>query len=93
MSIKASLFKSLILALAVALIPVVAVSAQKIIPGSSCKVHKQKVTYQNKVYTCTKSGKKLIWDKGVVVKKPTPTPNTTTEPTKPATGRDNDAWV
>jgi hypothetical protein len=80
MSIRASLFKSLILALAVALIPVVAVSAQKITAGSSCKVHKQKVTYQNKVYTCTKSGKKLIWDKGVVVKKPIPTPTPTPSP-------------
>jgi len=85
MSIKASLFKSLLLALAVALIPVVAVSAQKITPGSSCKVHKQKVTYQNKVYTCTKSGKKLIWDKGVVVKKPTPTSSPTPTPTSSPT--------
>ena len=75
MRIKAALFKGLILALAVALIPVVAVSAQKITAGSSCKVLKQKVTYQNKVFTCTKSGKKLVWDKGVVVKKPTPTPS------------------
>jgi len=89
MSIKASLFKSLLLALAVALIPVVAVSAQKITPGSSCKVHKQKITYQNKVYTCTKSGKKLMWDKGVAVKKPTPTPSPSPTPTQtptPTTG-------
>ena len=27
-----------------------------------------------KKYTCVKSGKKLVWDKGVVVKTPTPTP-------------------
>ena len=67
MRIKGSLFNGLLLALVVALIPVVAVSAQKVTAGSACKVHKQKVTYQNKVYTCTKSGKKLIWDKGVVV--------------------------
>ena len=81
MRIKAILFKGLLLALVIALIPVVAVSAQKITAGSSCKVNKQKVTYQNKVYTCTKSGKKLIWDKGVVVKKPTPTVAQTPAPT------------
>jgi hypothetical protein len=40
--------------------------AQKITPGSTCKVHNQKVTNQNKVYTCIKSGKKLVWNKGVV---------------------------
>ncbi|MEI7697595.1 MAG: hypothetical protein WCJ16_05595, partial [Actinomycetes bacterium] len=27
-----------------------------------------------KKFTCIKSGKKLVWDKGVVVKVPTPTP-------------------
>ena len=86
MRIKATLFKGLILALAVALIPVVAVSAQKITAGSSCKVLKQKITYQNKVFTCVKSGKKLVWDKGVAVKKPTvtlspsPTPSQTLSP-------------
>jgi hypothetical protein len=41
----------------------------------------QKVLYQNKTYTCTKSGKKLVWNKGIVVKKqtqsPTPTPSVT----------------
>lgn len=57
-----------------ALIPEVSFSASKITPGSTCKVYKSKVTYQNKVYTCIKSGKKLVWSKGVVVKKPTPTP-------------------
>jgi len=70
---KGSLAKGLLIALAVALIPVTAVSAQKITPGSTCKVLNQKVVYQNKTYTCTKSGKKLVWNKGVPVKKSTPT--------------------
>ena len=74
---RGSLAKGLLIALATALIPVTAVSAQKITPGSTCKALNQKVVYQNKTYTCTKSGKKLIWNKGVVLKKPTPTPTPT----------------
>ncbi len=77
MRLKANLLKGLLIALAVALIPVTAVSAQKITPGSTCKVLNQKGVYQNKTYTCIKSGKKLIWNKGVVIKKSTPTPTPT----------------
>ena len=71
--------------LVLALLPVHAVSAQKITPGSSCKVLNQKVVYQSKTYTCIKSGKKLVWNKGVAIKKPratpTPTPTATQNPT------------
>lgn len=74
MRIKGSLLKGLLIALAVVLIPVTAVSAQKVTPGSTCKVLKQKVVYQNKTYTCVKSGKKVVWNKGVAIVKPTPTP-------------------
>jgi len=77
MRFKGSLARGLLISLAVALIPVAAVSAQKITPGSTCKVLNQKVVYQNKTYTCVKSGKKLFWTKGVAVKKPTPTPTPT----------------
>jgi hypothetical protein len=63
------------------LIPLTAISAQKITPGSTCKVLNQKVVYQSKTYTCIKSGKKLVWNKGVAVKKPTPTPTPTQSPT------------
>jgi len=73
MRIRGSLLKGLLIALIISLIPLVAFSAQKISSGSICKVYKEKVTYQNKVYTCIKSGKKLVWNKGVAVKKPTPT--------------------
>jgi hypothetical protein len=77
MQLRGSFTKSLLIALAIALIPVSAISAQKITAGSICKVLNQKVVYQSKTYTCIKSGKKLVWNKGVVVKKatPTPTPN------------------
>ena len=72
--------KGLLLAFSLSLIPVVATSAQKILPGATCKVLKQKVTSQNKVYTCIKSGKKLVWNKGVLVAKPTPKPTATPTP-------------
>jgi len=83
MRFQGSLARGLLISLAVALIPVAAVSAQKITPGSTCKVLNQKVVYQNKTYTCIKSGKKLVWNKGVAVKKPTPTatPSPTSEKT------------
>ena len=75
--------KVLLIVLALALIPVSALSAQKITPGTSCKVLNQKVVYQKKTYTCVKSGKKLVWNKGVVVKKPTPTPTPSSKPFVP----------
>ena len=39
--------------------------------GSSCTKLGLTSTVSGKKYTCIKSGKKLIWDKGVVIKKPT----------------------
>ena len=85
MGIRSSLTKGLLFALAVVLIPVSAVSAQKITPGTACKVLNQKSIYLNKEYTCVKSGKKLLWNKGVIIVKPmptaTPTPTVTPEPT------------
>ncbi|MCX6425671.1 MAG: hypothetical protein NTV47_02800, partial [Actinobacteria bacterium] len=76
MHIRGSIAKGFLIALAITLIPITAVSAQKVTSGSICKVNKQKVTYQNKTYTCIKSGKKLVWNKGVAVVKlpPNPTP-------------------
>jgi hypothetical protein len=68
MRIKGSLSKGLLISLAIALIPVAAVSAPKVTPGSTCKILSQKIVYLNKTYTCVKSGKKLVWNKGVVLK-------------------------
>jgi hypothetical protein len=73
--LKKFLLLVLPMALISILLPISAISATKITPGTVCKVYLQKVTYKSKVYTCTKSGKKLIWNKGVVVVKPTPTPS------------------
>ena len=70
MRIKFVVAKTLVLALPLTLIPAFASSAPKVTPGSKCKVQKQKIDYQDKTYTCIKSGKKLIWNKGsVTVKK------------------------
>jgi hypothetical protein len=77
MSIKGSLAKGVLIALGIALIPITAGAAETVTPSASCKVWKQKVVYQDKTYTCMKSGKKLIWNKGVVVVKPLATSITT----------------
>jgi len=70
MRIKFLAAKTLVLALPLTLIPAFASSAPKITPGANCKVQKQKIDYQNKTYTCVKSGKRLIWNKGsIIVKK------------------------
>jgi len=79
MQILGSLRKGSLIALAISLFPVAAVSAQKITPGSACKVLNQKVVYLGKTFTCTKSSGKLIWNKGAVAIKPTPA--TTLAPT------------
>jgi len=81
MRIKGSLSKGLLISLAFALIPVAAISAQKVTPGSTCKVLNQRVNYLSKTYTCVKSGKKLVWNKGVVQKAAvTPTPSQSSVP-------------
>ena len=92
MRIKGSLTKGLLVALTLTLIPITAFSAQKITPGSTCKVLNQKVVYQNKTYTCIKSGKKLIWNQGVVQVKPAApvpaAPIATSAPTSTSTSAD-----
>jgi hypothetical protein len=106
MRIKGSLAWGVLFALSLALLPVSSASAQNVIPGSACKVLKQKVVYQNKTHTCLKLGKKLIWSKGVAAVKsapasapapaPTPTPSSTpdsivTSPVTPTPASELDA--
>lgn len=81
MQIKGLLAKSTLIAFALTLIPVSAVSAQKVSAGNTCKVINQKVIQQGKTFTCIKSGRKLFWSKGVAVKKPVSKP--TQAPLKP----------
>lgn len=77
--------RTLLIAIVLTLSPLAAFSAQKVTPGSTCRVIKQSVTFQGKVFTCIKSGKKLIWSKGAPAEKPaispTPTPIATPTPT------------
>ena len=80
MRFEATISKGLLVCLILTLVPITAFSAQKITSGSICKVYKQKAMYQSRVYTCIKSGKKLVWNKGVLIVKPTPTPTPTPTP-------------
>jgi len=58
-------------------------------PGTTCKKAGQTSTSSGIKYTCIKSGKKLVWNKGVAIKKPapvaSPTPSATATPTPTAT--------
>lgn len=42
--------------------------------GTACSKHGITKTYKGKKYSCIKSGKKLVWNKGEVIKRPTPIP-------------------
>lgn len=67
MRVKGILSWGLLVVLLLTLTPVMASSATKVTPGATCKIFQQKVTYQNKTFTCIKSGKKLVWNKGVAI--------------------------
>jgi hypothetical protein len=67
------------IAMAMVLVPMQAVAAVK--AGATCSKLGATSTYSGKKYTCVKSGKKLVWNKGVAVAKPTPTPMVTPTPT------------
>ena len=49
-------------------------------PGTTCKKAGQTSTSSGIKYTCVKSGKKLLWNKGVAIKKPTPVPTAIGDP-------------
>jgi hypothetical protein len=66
------------IALALFVAPMSAVAAVK--AGDSCKKVGATATTSGKKFTCIKSGKKLVWNKGVAVVKPTPTPIATISP-------------
>ena len=50
-------------------------------PGTTCLKVGFKQISNGKQFTCIKSGKKLVWDKGIVIKKSTPTNTPTPEAT------------
>lgn len=58
--------------LSLSLLPAYSATPPK--PGSVCSKQGITKTYQGKKYTCIKSGKKLVWGKGVTPKKDLPLP-------------------
>lgn len=71
-------FGSLI-AVALILAPVNAIAAVK--AGDVCKKAGSTATANGKKFTCIKSGKKFVWNKGVAVAKPKPTTTPVATPT------------
>ena len=76
--------KALLIALCVFLAPLLpnlALAANPV-TGQACSKAGLIVTYKTLKYTCIKSGKKLVWSKGVkpVIVTPTPTPTSTPTP-------------
>ena len=56
-------------------------SVAAVTPGSKCTKVGATSTYNGKKYTCVKSGKKLVWNKGVALPKPSPVATPTPSPT------------
>ncbi len=75
-----------VVSLALLALPINAMAAVK--AGDSCKKVGVTATANGKKFTCVKSGKKLVWNKGITVAKPKPaeipTPVPTVEPTPSA---------
>jgi len=64
--------------------PFAAEAAQ--VPTLKCTRLGQAIIWRNKKYTCVKSGKKLVWNKGVAIPAPSPssTPSAPTTAPRPA---------
>lgn len=73
---------STLLAVALVIVPFPQASAATAKAGATCTKLKATSVVKGKKFTCIKSGKKLVWDKGVIVKavsvKPTPKPTDAT---------------
>ena len=53
--------------------------------GATCTKKNSTATSSGKLFTCIQSGKKLVWNKGVTIKKPVPTAAATPTPSPTAT--------
>ncbi len=75
-----------VVSIALLAMPINAMAAVK--AGDSCKKAGVTATTNGKKFTCVKSGKKLVWNKGITIAKPKPaeipTPVPTVEPTPSA---------
>ena len=74
---------SYLLVIALCIVPFPQANASNAKAGVKCTKLKATLIVNGKKFTCIKSGKKLVWDKGVLVKplvtKPSPTPNSSTQ--------------
>ena len=61
--------KVLAVLIAVSLLGVAPANAATVKAGTKCSKHKATTTVKGMKYTCIKSGNKLVWSKGVPVKK------------------------
>jgi hypothetical protein len=69
----------IVIATSILIAPLNAMAAVK--AGDSCKKVGLTATSGGKKYTCIKSGKRLVWNKGVAIAKPVPTVSPTPVPT------------
>ena len=74
---RRKIWRLLPVAISIALVASVAQAATPPKVGSSCTKAGQTVTASGKKYTCIKSGKKLLWNKGVAIAVPTAKPTAT----------------
>ena len=82
LSLETLSMKKILLSLTLVFTLVTPISAQAAVKaGASCKKAGQTSTVAGKKFTCIKSGKKLIWNKGILVIKAVPTPAPTPAPT------------
>jgi hypothetical protein len=61
--------KVLAVLIAVSLLAIAPANAATVKAGTKCNKHKATTTIKGMKYTCIKSGNKLVWSKGVLVKK------------------------
>jgi hypothetical protein len=61
--------KVLAVLIAVSLLGMAPANAATVKAGTKCNKHKATTTIKGMKYTCIKSGNKLVWNKGVLVKK------------------------
>jgi len=77
---RAKATSSLVLTLALLFTALQAYAASPPKPGGACAKVSSTQIYKDKMYSCIKSGKKLVWNKGVVVAKKQPTSTSTPTP-------------
>jgi hypothetical protein len=62
------------------------------VPNLKCTRVGQTVIWRNRKYTCVRTGKKLVWDKGVAIAAPKPSTTPTTSPTTTPTSAPRPAY-